>query len=317
MKQKRLGNSDLVISQVGLGTWAIGGPGRLGWGGQKDNESIETIIRAVDQGINWIDTAPIYGCGHSEEVIGRALKHMHNRPLIFTKLGITWNDQKDIEHKLTAKSVRKEVENSLRRLRVNVIDMLQIHWPHPEEYLEEAWAEMAEMVREGKIRYLGVSNFTVSQMERIADIAPITSLQPPYNMLSRDVEKEILPYCKEHQIGTIVYSPMASGLLSGKMTRERILSLPEDDWRKSADAFNEPQLSAHLQVVDTLQEIAKEKGCQVPQLAVAWTLQHEAVTGAIVGLRNPQQLRCALGISDIQLTKEDMMRIEEASYSLH
>jgi len=314
METRRLGNSDMNISRVGLGAWAIGGAWRWGWGEQDDKESIAAIRRAVELGVNWIDTAAVYGLGHSETVIGAALKEMQNKPYIFTKCGLRWketdNSAREAYSILKAKSVREEAENSLKRLGVDCIDLYQIHWPNPKTEIEEAWAEMAKLKEEGKVRFIGVSNHTVAQMERLKEIAPVTSLQPPYNLLNRNAESALLPFCKEHNIGVIVYSPMSSGLLSGKMTSERIKSLPDDDWRKQDFNYTEPQLSRNLKLVETIKAIADKKGVPAAQIAIAWTLKHPAVTAAIVGMRNPVQADETVGAANLVLSDDEIALLE-------
>ncbi len=314
MKTKQLGNSDLNITVIGLGAWAIGGSWRWGWGPQEDQDSLDTIIRALEKGVNWIDTAAVYGLGHSEEVVGRAVREYGNKPYIFTKCGLRWNEdnpKREAFGILKAKSVREEAENSLKRLGIDVIDLYQIHWPNPNSDIEEAWTEMAKLKEEGKVRWIGVSNHNVAQMERLQRIAPITSLQPPYNLLNRSVESAILPYCAERNIGTIVYSPMASGLLTGKMTRERIASLPDDDWRKQDVNYSEPNLSRNLELVEWLRGIADRKGVSPAEIAIAWTLKNTAVTAAIVGMRKPDQVDSVLRAVDVNFTDEDLARIEK------
>ena len=298
MKTKQLGNSDLFITPVGFGAWAIGGSGwEFAWGAQDDNASIAAIHRALELGVNWIDTAGVYGTGHSEEVVGRALETWQGaRPHVFTKCGLRWDAQGKVHEVLKADSIRRECEDSLRRLRVEAIDLYQIHWPVDDiAELEEGWTAMAELQEEGKVRWIGVSNFNVEQMRLAQSIAPITSLQPPYSLIRRDVEEEILPYCHLEDIGVIVYSPMASGLLTGAMTRERISKLPEDDWRKHSPDFNEPRLSSHLRLVEQLREVGQRHDCFPGAVAVAWTLRHPAVTAAIVGARKPEQVNEEIG----------------------
>lgn len=298
------------ITPLGLGAWAIGGTGyAFAWGDQDDDQSVAALRRGLELGINWIDTAAVYGLGHSEEVVAKALEGVSEKPYIFTKCERAWNAKGEITPSLKADSIRKECEDSLRRLKVDVIDLYQIHWPQPEEDIEEGWTTMAELQREGKVRWIGVSNFNVAQMERAQKIAPITSLQPPYSAIRRDIEGEILPYCKENNIGVIVYSPMASGLLTGKMTRERIEGLPADDWRSRADAFKEPALSRNLAVADHLGEIARAHGKQTTDAALAWTLHHPAVTAAIVGVRNADQVDGIIGGMDFRLTDEEAASI--------
>jgi aryl-alcohol dehydrogenase-like predicted oxidoreductase len=287
---RMLGDTDMAITPVGLGAWAIGGPWQWGWGPQDDAESITTIRRALDLGINWIDTAAIYGLGHSEEVVAAALKGMADRPYVFTKCSLVWNEQREVSNSLKAASLRREVEASLRRLQTDVIDLYQIHWPNPDPEIEEGWETLAQLRREGKVRWIGVSNFNVAQMERAARIAPISSLQPPYSAIRREVDAEILPYCRRHNIGVIVYSPMQAGLLTGKMTRTRIAGLADDDWRKRDAAFNEPELTQNLALQELFCEIAAEQKVSVPAVAIAWTLHNPAVTAAIVGARRPDQL---------------------------
>jgi aryl-alcohol dehydrogenase-like predicted oxidoreductase len=237
MQTKQLGNSDMHITPIGFGAWAIGGGGwAFAWGAQDDTESIATIREGLDLGINWIDTAAVYGLGHSEEVVARALERVRNRPYVFTKCGRVWNKSGQIGKRLTADSIRAECEVSLTRLKVDVIDLYQMHWPEPDEDIEEGWQTVMKLKEEGKIRWAGVSNFSAEQMARVQKFGPITSLQPPYSLVRREVEASALPYCQDHNIGVIAYSPMASGLLTGRMTRERIAALPADDWRKEKNA---------------------------------------------------------------------------------
>jgi len=310
VQTKQLGNSDLQLTPLGIGAWAMGGGGwRFAWGPQDDNESIAAIHHALDLGINWIDTAAVYGLGHSEEVVARALEGRSNRPYVFTKCARRWDDNREIFKSLKADSIRYEVEQSLRRLKVDVIDLYQIHWPEPDEDIEEGWTEMARLKDEGKVRYIGVSNFTVEQMKRAQKIAPITSLQPPYSIVSPEVEESLLPYCQENGIGVIVYSPMKSGLLTGKMTRERIASFPEDDFRKRTPPFNEPALTRNLAIVDKIREIGTAHGRSPGEVAIAWALRHPAVTAAIVGFRSPAQVDGVIGAAEFRLTEEEVDRI--------
>lgn len=305
---KQLGNSDLHITAVGFGAWAIGGGNwQYAWGAQDDSDSLAAIHAAIDGGMNWIDTAAVYGLGHSEEVVGQALKQASKKPYIFTKCSMTWGADRRIVNSL--KKVREECESSLKRLGVEAIDLYQIHWPNPESELEEGWGTMVDLQKEGKIRYLGVSNFNVAQMERVAKIAPITSLQPPYSMLNRGVEADILPYCEKHNIGVINYSPMQSGLLTGAMTRERISSMPEDDHRRNRKEFKEPQLSRNLALADALTEIGSRHGVEAGVVAIAWTLHHRAVTAAIVGGRSAQQVDGVLPAAQFRLSEEDFTEI--------
>lgn len=312
METRQLGNSDFQITTIGFGAWAIGGGNwEFGWGPQDDQESIAAIHRALDMGINWIDTAAAYGLGHSEEVVAQALRGVSNRPYVFTKCSIVWGKERLTSHNLKAESLRREVEDSLRRLQVDVIDLYQIHWPDPDPDIEEGWRTLAELKAQGKVRYIGVSNFSVEQMERIAPIAPITSLQPPYSLLDRKIEPDILPYCQAHNIGVIVYSPMASGLLSGAMTRERIANFPQDDWRRNNDWFKEPQLTRNLELVEVLRRIGQRYGVTPGTVAVAWTLRHPAVTAAIVGARRPGQVVDIVPAADLKLSQDDVAEIEQ------
>jgi len=313
MKTKRLGNADLSITPVGFGSWAIGGSGwQFAWGNQNDNDSVAAIHRALEMGVNWIDTAAVYGLGHSEEIVSRALANWSGkRPYVFTKCGLRWDSQGQPRRVLTAASIRQECEDSLRRLNVEAIDLYQIHWPVEDmNELEEGWSTMAQLKREGKVRWIGVSNFNVEQMERAKAIAPITSLQPPYSIVHPEVDPEILPYCLWEGIGVIAYSPMASGLLTSAMTRERIASLPNDDWRKQHPDFNEPRLSANLALVERLRAIGKRHDCSPGAVAVAWTLRNPAVTGAIVGARKPEQVNDVVADAEVHLTRSDLTEIE-------
>src|SRR5262245_44133052 len=286
MKTKQLGNSDLYITPIGFGAWAIGGGGwEFAWGAQDDSDSVAAIHEALAAGINWIDTAAVYRTGHSEEVVARALQGMNNRPYVFTKCSMVWDERREIGHRLKADSVRRECEASLRRLRVDAIDLYQVHWPDPDEDIEEGWATLAALKREGKVRHIGVSNFNVAQMRRAQAIAPITSLQPRYSLLHREIEAEVLPFCARQNIGVIAYSPMASGLLTGAMTPGRIARLPADDWRKRHPDFQEPQLHRNLMLVRLLRAIGRSHGRTSAEVAVAWVLRTPAVTGAIVGAR--------------------------------
>ncbi|MBE8986961.1 aldo/keto reductase [Nostoc sp. LEGE 12450] len=310
MQTKQLGNSELHITPIGFGAWAIGGGGwAFGWGAQDDQESIEAIARALDLGVNWIDTAAIYGLGHSEEVVAKALKGRSSRPYIFTKCSMIWDEKGEIGRSLKADSVRREVEASLRRLDIETIDLYQIHWPNPATEIEEGWTTLTKLKDEGKVRYIGVSNFNVEQLKRIQEIAPVTSLQPPYSLVKRDVENEILPFCKENNIGVIVYSPMQSGLLTGKMTSERVANLPDDDWRKKSDEFQEPRLSRNLKLVEVLQHIGKEHDRSAGEVAIAWTLNNPAVTAAIVGARNPKQVEGIIAAGEFRLNQQELDQI--------
>jgi aryl-alcohol dehydrogenase-like predicted oxidoreductase len=310
-EKRQLGNSDLHITPIGYGAWAIGGGNwEFAWGAQDDDESVKTIERAIDSGINWIDTAAIYGLGHSEEIVAKALKNISSKPYVFTKCSMRWHDDRQIYRSLKAASVREELENSLRRLKIDTIDLYQIHWPNPEAEIEEGWEALAKLQQQGKVRYIGVSNFNVEQMKRAQKIAPITSLQPPYSLLNRNIEPGILPYCQQNKIGVINYSPMVSGLLTGKMTAERIQQMPADDWRKRSPNFNEPKLSRNLKLVEILGEIGNIHGVEPGVIAIAWTLRHPAITAAIVGARRPDQVDGVLPAATLRLTDQEAERIE-------
>ena len=309
---KKLGNSDLEITALGVGAWAMGGAGwKFAWGSQDDADSSAAIRAALDAGINWIDTAAVYGLGHSEEVVGRTLKDVSNKPYIFTKCERRWDDGGNIFPSLKADSIRKECENSLRRLQVERIDLYQIHWPDPDADIEEGWTEMARLQEEGKVRWIGVSNFNVAQIERAQKIAPITSLQPPYSLLARQAEPEILPFTKENNIGVIVYSPMRAGLLTGKMTKERAQNLPQDDWRSRDKDFQEPQLTRNLKLVEILRTIGERHGRTPGEAALAWTLHNPAVTAAIVGLRRADQVNGTIGALEFRLSPDEVSQIEK------
>jgi len=307
---RTLGNSDLQLTAIGFGAWAIGGGNwEFAWGPQDDNESISAIHRALDRGVNWIDTAAIYGLGHSEEIVGRALKTTSRKPYVFTKCSMRWHADRSIYRSLKASSLAAELENSLRRLCVDAIDLYQIHWPNPEDEIEEGWEALAQFQKQGKIRWIGVSNFSVEQMKRAQKIAPITSLQPPYSMLRRAIENEILPFAQANGIGVINYSPMVSGLLTGKMTAERVAALPADDWRRKAVEFNEPRLSRNLRLVELLREIGDAHGVAPGVVAVAWTLYHPAIAAAIVGGRSAEQVDGVAPALEFRLSDSEYERI--------
>ena len=312
MQTRQFGNSDMHITPIGLGTWAIGGGNwEFGWGSQDDEASVATIHRALDLGINWIDTAAVYGLGHAEEVVAKALKGRSDRPYVFTKCSMVWNDRREVSNSLKEQSLRREVENSLRRLQTDTIDLYQIHWPNPDSEIEEGWSTLAKLKNEDKVRYIGVSNFNVKQMQRAQKIAPITSLQPPYSLITPEIEQHILPYCQEHHLGVIVYSPMMSGLLTGKMTRERVADFPEDDWRKRDVEFQEPRLSRNLKLASLLQEIGFPYNRSAGEVAIAWTLRRPAVTGAIVGGRRPEQIDEIVGAAEFRLSESELAQIEK------
>ena len=303
----------MKLTPLGIGAWAMGGGGwQFAWGPQDDNASIAAIHKALDAGLNWIDTAAVYGLGHSEEVVARALEGRSNRPYVFTKCERVWDDNGQIRKSLKRDSIRRECEASLRRLKLDVIDLYQIHWPEPEEDIEEGWAALAELKKEGKVRWIGLSNFNAEQMRRAAAIAPITSLQPPYSIVSPEIERSILPYAQENNIAVIVYSPMKSGLLTGRMTRERIASMPDDDFRKRTPSFQEPLLTRNLNLVELLREIGNAHGRTPGEVAIAWTLRHPAVTAAIVGLRSAEQVDGVIGAAGFRLTEDEVRRIEQS-----
>ncbi|HYE74622.1 MAG TPA: aldo/keto reductase [Blastocatellia bacterium] len=314
MEKRRLGNSDLTLTPIGIGAWAMGGAGwAFAWSQQDDDDSIAAIHAALDAGMNWIDTAAVYGLGHSEEVVARALEGRSNRPYVFTKCERTWDEQGNIVKSLKADSIRRECEASLRRLKVDTIDLYQIHWPEPDEDIEEGWSTLAALQKEGKVRWIGLSNFNAAQIKRAQAIAPVTSLQPPYSLVNRSYEAATLPYCLEQNIGVIVYSPMGSGLLTGAMTKERVANLPEDDWRRRSPNFNEPLLSRNLKIAEKLKEIGARHGKTAGETAIAWTLNNPAVTAAIVGVRNASQVSGVAGALEFRLSKEEIAEIESSA----
>lgn len=312
MKTKRLGSSDLELTVIGLGTWAIGGSWQFGWGEQDERDSIDTIRRALEVGINWIDTAPIYGCGDSEKVIGKALGDIGRceKPLIATKCGLVWNQKREKINCLDAESIMNECEQSLRRLRIETIDLYQMHWPVPDGRIEEAFEAMDKCRKQGKVRFIAVCNANIEQMERLGQVAQLSSLQPPYSLLDRRSE-ELFPYCGNNEIGVVCYSPMQKGLLTGKVTHEFVESLDEDDHRRGDPDFNEPKLSTHTKFVDELTEIARRHGRTVAQLAIAWTLHRPEVTAAIVGARRPGQIEETAKAAEFVLSADDLKEIEE------
>jgi len=312
MQKRKLGKSDLELTAIGQGTWAIGGGGwEFGWGPQEDKEALQAILAGLDEGINWIDTAAAYGLGHSEELLGRALKQSRHKPFIATKCGLLWNDEGKIINCLEPDSIRKECENSLRRLDVDVIDLYQMHWPRPDSDIEKGWEQMAKLAQREKVRYIGVSNFTVEQIKRVSKIYPVTSLQPPYSMIKRAAEDQLLPYCAKNNIGVVVYSPMERGLLTGSFSHERLSMLAEDDHRRKQQPFQEPDFSASLELLENLKPIAERNGCTLAQLAVAWVLRRDEVTAAIVGARRPKQIQETAKASDLDLSVEHIKEIDE------
>jgi aryl-alcohol dehydrogenase-like predicted oxidoreductase len=313
METRQLGNSDLHLTPLGIGAWAMGGGGWNGsMGPQDDSDSIPAIHAALDYGLNWIDTAALYGLGHSEEVVAQALRGRTPRPYVFTKCERVWDTGGTIGASLKAESVRRECESSLRRLQTDVIDLYQIHWPEPDQDIEEGWAELARLQQAGKVRYIGVSNFSVPQMKRAQAIAPIASLQPPYSIVTRAIEKEILPFAAQNNIGVIVYSPMSAGLLTGMMTRERVANFSAEDWRRNLPNFQEPLLSRNLNLVERLRTIGQRHERTPGEVAIAWTLNHPAVTAAIVGFRTVQQVSGIIGAAEFRLLPGEMAEIEQA-----
>ena len=298
----------MELTPIGFGAWAIGGGDwAFAWGPQDDAESVQAIHRALELGVNWIDTAAVYGLGHSEEIVGRALKGSDHRPYVFTKCAMTWGEDRQIVR--TLKKIREEVEGSLRRLGAEVIDLYQIHWPLPDEDLEEGWSTMAELQREGKVRWIGVSNFNTAQMKRATKIAPITSLQPPYSMINRNVEAEVLPFCEAQGIGVINYSPMQSGLLTGAMTKERVAAFPQDDFRRNTKQFQEPRLSRNLELAALLGSVGARRGVSAGVVAIAWTLHQPAITAAIVGGRSASQVDGVIPAMTFRLTEAEFGEI--------
>ncbi len=313
MKRKRLGNTDMEITPVGFGSWAIGGGNwEFGWGPQDDNKAIAAIQHEIELGVNWIDTAAVYGLGHSEELVAEAVKNMDPKPYIFTKCTLAWDENRVVHSNHTRASIFRECEASLRRLRTDVIDLYQVHWPtDTEDGNDEAWQAMSDLKKEGKVRYIGVSNFNVSQMKRAMRIAPISSLQPPYSLINRAIEDDILPFCEKNNIGVIVYSPMGAGMLTGAMTRERIANFPSDDWRRKNKNFLAPRLDHNLEIADKLKEVGKRHGRSAGEVAIAWTLRHTAVTAAIVGGRSPEQVDGIIGAMEFRLDKKEIREIED------
>ncbi len=312
MNTHLLGNSDLHITRFGFGAWAAGGGGwQFGWSTQDDNDSIAAIHSALELGINWIDTAPVYGLGHSEEIVAKALRSWPGaKPFVFTKCCMVWNEKREVGYSFKADSIRRECDQSLRRLNTDVIDLYQIHWPSDElSETQEAWATLSALRKEGKVRWIGVSNFSREELQAAARIAPITSLQPPYSLVRRDVEGKELPFCKEQGIGVIAYSPMGSGLLTGAMTLERAAKLPSDDWRSKSAEFQQPKLSQNLLIAQRVKAVAARRGVSPGGLAAAWTLCNPAVTGAIIGARNATQVQDVFPHADLILTPEEIAEI--------
>jgi aryl-alcohol dehydrogenase-like predicted oxidoreductase len=314
LRTTALGNTGLEITRVGFGAWAIGGGGYdWGWGTQDDDDSVAAIHHALELGVNWIDTAAQYGFGHSEAVVGRALAGLDERPYVFTKGGQPEGPGRTTIQSLKRDSLRRELEGSLERLGLDAVDLYQIHWPIPDGEIEEGWSTLAELKAEGLVRHIGVSNFGVEQLRRIQQIAPVETLQPPYSLIARESEEEILPFAEREQIGVIVYSPMGSGMLTGAMTRERLAALPDDDWRKHDPRFQEPGLSDHLALVERLRTVADRNETSVGAVAVAWTLTNPAVDGAIVGFRRPEQIDPIVDAANLELGDDDVTYIERSA----
>ena len=312
MQTNLLGNSDMRITRFGFGAWAAGGAWQYGWGTQDDSDSVAAIHRALELGINWIDTAAVYGLGHSEEVVAKALAAWSVlKPYVFTKCGMIWNENREVDYSLRANSIRRECENSLRRLNTEVIDLYQIHWPTDDlSETQEGWATLAALQKEGKVRWIGASNFSREELQAAQLIAPIMSLQPPYSLIRREIENGVLPYCKEQGIGVIAYSPMGSGLLTGTMTRERVATLAADDWRSKNSEFQEPKLSENLTIAQRVKVVADRRGVSPGAVAAAWTLQNPAVTGAIIGARNARQVEEIFPHADVTLAPEEVAEIQ-------
>lgn len=308
MRTRRLGTTDLVLSTVGMGTWPMGSTfGAMSWGPQDDKESVDTITRAVERGISWLDTAPTYGRGHSEEVVGQAIKKLARRPFIVTKCGTTWDANMKSVFRLDKASVREQCEGSLKRMGIDAIDLYLVHWPNPIEYMEEGWQTCSDLVREGKIRYIGVSNFTIEQMEKLQRIHPIAAMEPPYSMIERRIESGILDYCRSHNMGVIVYSPLQQGLLTGAL---KLADLAPNDFRRANPHFKEPELSLNLKLAEELAPIARRYGRSVAQLAIAWVLRRPEVTAALNGARSPAEIEDSVLGGDLELTKQDIDAIE-------
>ncbi len=310
MRTRQLGKSDLHLTTVGFGAWAIGGGDwAFGWGPQDDADSVRAIHRALDLGVNWIDTAAIYGLGHSEEVVARALDGRGD-VIVATKCGLRWRENGSVYGSLSAQSVRQEVEDSLRRLRVETIDLYQVHWPNPDAEIEEGWAVMPDLIKEGKIRHAGVSNFSVAQLRRAQAIHPVASLQPPYSMIDRAVEPELLPFCAEHGIGVVAYSPLQCGLLTGAFDQKRLGALPKSDWRRKNECFKQPLFHKILKLVKELRPVAEATDQTLARLAIAWILRRPEVTAAIVGARSPSQIEETAPAGDWELSAGELAEVD-------
>ncbi len=318
MKTNKLGNTDLQLTNIGLGTWAIGGPWEYGWGPQDDSQAVQSILRALELGVNWIDTAPVYGCGHAEELIGKALKQTRFKPYIATKCGTDCDkNKKKLGNILAREHILSQCKKSLKRMGIDQIDLYQMHWPQPDKDIEQGWETMAECVEKGWVRHIGVSNFSIEQMERLKGIHPIASLQPPYSMLARETEWQLLEYCAQHNIGVVAYSPLKRGLLTGKFSHEYMQKIPADDHRKKSPEFTEPLFSIYLDVVEKLKPIASRNGRTPAQLAIAWVLRRPEVTAAIVGARKPSQIEETAEASNFEINSEDLHEINELLERCH
>ncbi|MBS3945994.1 MAG: aldo/keto reductase [Melioribacter sp.] len=307
MVNRQLGKNGPRITTIGFGAWAIGGPWQWGWGEVDDKESIEAINKAIENGINWIDTAAVYGYGHSEKVVGEAIKEIREKVFLATKCGMINDGSGNAVINNDPENIRKECEESLKKLKTDYIDLYQIHWPDENVEVERSWEMMVQLKDEGKVKYIGVCNFDVELIKRCMKIERVQSLQPPYSMLRRNVENEILPYCLQNEIGVVVYSPMQAGLLTGKFDMNK---LAPDDWRRKGASFREPNLSKALKFVDKLKPIAESKNISVGNLAVGWVLSNNAVTSAIVGARNSKQVKENVIAADLKLSESELDEIK-------
>ena len=311
MIARELGNTGIRLSTMGLGTWAIGGGDyEYGWGPQDDKESIATIRKSIDLGINWIDTAPVYGLGHSEKIVGQAIKGIREKVYITTKCSFRWDENRKIFSTLKKESVVAEVEESLKRLNIDVIDFYLIHFPIPEEEVEEAWGVLADLEKQGKIRHAGVSNFTLEQLKKVQVVHPVSIIEPGYNIIQNDIEGGLLDYCVENGIGVVTFSSMYMGLLTGKYTKEKLANLPPDDSRSNEFYFKEPFLTPTLEMIERLRPIAERNGKTMAQLAIAWVLRQQGIASAIVGARSPEQIEQTVPAANWILSPEDRKDID-------
>jgi aryl-alcohol dehydrogenase-like predicted oxidoreductase len=309
LKINKLGFSDLHLSEIGFGAWAVGGGGyAFGWGHQDDDQSIASIHKALDLGVNWIDTAAIYGLGHSEEVVGKAINGIRDEVIIATKCSAVWDEKRIVSSSLKADNVISECEKSLKRMNIDCIDLYQIHSPSDEKHIEDGWNAIYQLIKDGKVRYGGVSNFKVSHFERIQSTNPIASSQPPYSILRRNGENDgTFDFCEKNKIGIVAYSPMQAGLLTGSFDMSRVA---DDDWRKGAKEYKEPNLGINLDFVEELREIANHYNKTVAQLAIAWVLRDDRVTSAIIGTRNPKQIEQTVGGAGWKIEQDDLDQID-------